>query len=244
MADNTPLNTQSSGSPIHSQPNTAEDTTKCFTSGTEVVSVIVGKEEPQVKHLVHESILRKCPFFGKCLDSGMKESQDKTIRLPEDSPAAIDVLIHWLYFEKVVPKVGRTFDSIEAYNVADKYALPQLQNALMDKYRASWKCLLLLPSSVSAIWDRTPEDCRLREAALDQLRWDIISSPAVYKGDKNKRAVQLKDLLKDKQELTEALFMKVAESASSNLKQKDAPPNPSMMTGCVYHIHENDKKCV
>jgi hypothetical protein len=52
----------------------------------------VGKEKTSFG--IHKIILcGKCPFFEKCLASGMKESNENTVKLPEDDPQAFEVAV-------------------------------------------------------------------------------------------------------------------------------------------------------
>ena len=62
-----------------------------------MVTVIVGTGEEEVKYMVHKNILCKCPFFKKCLSSGMGEQIESTVKLPVDDSDTLDVAINWLY---------------------------------------------------------------------------------------------------------------------------------------------------
>lgn len=222
-------------------PNSCSHPSSSFTAGSEVIAVIVGKGDAQIKHLVHENILRKCQFFDKCLSAGMKESQEKIITLPEDEPGAIDVVVTWLYCETLPANIDSTVGaSVSYYNTADKYGLPEQQNALLDQCRTGWNGLTLHPLHVLMIWKRSPEGSRLRQAALAQLRWNVVTSLTDYKGN-SERAWGLKQLLRNGGELSETLFMMMADTLVHG--RNIALPNPSQMTGCVYHVHEDGKNC-
>ena len=58
-------------------------------------TVLVGPSEAQF--IVHTHVLRRITWFVKCLDGGMKETQENIIRLPEDSPLVFSQFVRWLH---------------------------------------------------------------------------------------------------------------------------------------------------
>ena len=220
-------------------------TSSSFTAGTEIIKVVVGKGLEVVEHQVHKNILCRCPFFEKCLSSGMKEVLEKTVKMPDDNPDDMDIIINWLYHDKImIPNLGSS-RLISTYNLANKYGLPELQNAVVDQHRLSYKARDIWPRTVLAIWRDTIEGCKFRDVALDQLHHDIVANSSRYKDTKNdqSKATQLKELMKENGELVDALFWKMEEVAELKSAYRYGVTNPAQMTGCVYHMHEAGNTC-
>jgi hypothetical protein len=70
-----------------------------------VVSIYVG---PNRKHyVVHKQLLTsQSDYFDKALNGRFKEAEEGKIHLEEDDPAAVELLIGWLY-RGVIPGTGK-----------------------------------------------------------------------------------------------------------------------------------------
>ncbi|EXJ73381.1 uncharacterized protein A1O5_03141 [Cladophialophora psammophila CBS 110553] len=213
-----------------------------FTVSDDIITVTVGKE--QLRHLIHESVLWKCPFFDKCLHSGMREQEEKAIILPEDDPEDFAIIVKWLYAEKIPDDIN-WHRIIPAYNAASKFCMPELQNALVDALRSQMEDWCLTPEWVSHIWARTEEGSQLRELVLDAFCYDISKKPSRYNehnmehkadADGPKYAAQMGKCMEN-EELALALLWRFADPA---FRPK---AKPCKMKGCVYHVHEDEKKC-
>lgn len=70
-----------------------------------MVSIYVG---PERKHyVVHKRLLTsQSDYFDKALNGGFKEAEENKIHLEEDDPAAVGLLVGWLY-RGVIPGTGR-----------------------------------------------------------------------------------------------------------------------------------------
>ncbi|KFZ20216.1 hypothetical protein V502_03282 [Pseudogymnoascus sp. VKM F-4520 (FW-2644)] len=72
--------------------------------GDDIVTVYVGPREK--RYSVHKALLTsQSEYFEKALNGKFKEADEQTIRLPEDSPDAFDLLIGWLY-QNQIPALG------------------------------------------------------------------------------------------------------------------------------------------
>ncbi|KFY95133.1 hypothetical protein V500_02917 [Pseudogymnoascus sp. VKM F-4518 (FW-2643)] len=72
--------------------------------GDDIVTVYVGPREK--RYSVHKALLTsQSEYFEKALNGKFKEADEQTIRLPEDSPDAFDLLIGWLY-QNQIPVLG------------------------------------------------------------------------------------------------------------------------------------------
>jgi hypothetical protein len=198
-----------------------------------IITVTVGRDDRKRTYSLHEDVLvTKCPFFEKCLRSGMKEQVEQAVHLPEDNPEAFETVVKWMYAEKVPTSVkGNRIG--HAYILANKFCMTELQNALVDRYRAICKIAVINVTSVTWIWAHTPEDCKLREMSLDQLHFEILKSPSAYKN-----ADHFKELMKTGGKLVTEMYWK-----SVHQKETVTRENPAFLTGCVYHVHEDGKQC-
>ncbi|EXJ90017.1 hypothetical protein A1O3_03085 [Capronia epimyces CBS 606.96] len=222
---------------------------------SDIISVFVGQNK--LEYRLHEAILTtKSPFFEKCLCSGMKEQQEKKVYLPDVNPSEFDIMIMWMYTEKVNP--GRDNALITGvYLLADRFCMPDLQNGLVDAFRANYNTYLINPMTVKNIWRLTPEGCKLREAALDLMFNRLCQNPSQYRTASVGKsattpqkpesefaiefAIEFEKLLQENGPLPSALFWKRHDHNPPTAYS--LPPDPSSMSGCVYHVHANGKKC-
>jgi hypothetical protein len=74
--------------------------------GGDIVNLFVGPERK--RYAIHKNLLTKeSDYFDKALNGAFKEAEDQSIDLPEESPATVDLLVGWLYQDKI-PVVGST----------------------------------------------------------------------------------------------------------------------------------------
>ncbi|KFY10005.1 hypothetical protein V491_07847 [Pseudogymnoascus sp. VKM F-3775] len=72
--------------------------------GDDIVTVYVGPREK--RYSIHKALLTsQSEYFEKALNGKFREADEQTIRLPEDSPDAFDLLIGWLY-QNQIPVLG------------------------------------------------------------------------------------------------------------------------------------------
>lgn len=107
----------------------------------QITTILVGPEEQ--RFLVHTETLREVPFFQKCLDSGMIQSQENLIRLPEDNAEAFAEVVKWMYKGALCSKVRGNvtitseFDEdylkmMRIHLLARKLCIEELQNSTTD----------------------------------------------------------------------------------------------------------------
>ncbi|KIV80368.1 hypothetical protein PV11_07869 [Exophiala sideris] len=157
-----------------------DSTTESFTASP-IITVIVGEERKTYK--LHQSLLvKRSPFFAACINAGMKESQSAEVVLPEDSCLGFAIVADWIYLEKThgIPDHSHVEPTIRAYVMADKYCMPELQNALLDDLAAHWKGRWLAPNRVALIAELTNEDCPLYKLMVAQLAYDFVHHPCCY----------------------------------------------------------------
>jgi hypothetical protein len=171
----------------------------------------------------------------------MKETMESAVSLPEDNPAAFNIMAEWMYGTEVT--FGRKpEDLVTAYNLADKLCMPQLQNAIADHLRL--RKPLPSPNNASWVWKNLPDGSPLRQLILDQTHYlmttDLAYKPGVSGTDATK-AMLVEVMMRSNTELARALFWKAVDHGK--LQGFRDPTPPSKLIGCHYHIHEDGKKC-
>ena len=153
---------------------------------SEIVTVVVGQEKKSYK--LHRSLLvTKSSFFAKCLNSGMIEQEKNEIVLPEDSCRAFDFLADWIYYgsvQAIMPKPDIR-PKINAWVMADKYCMPEFQNALLDNLAAYWKEWCLHPIHVIGLVDLAGQNSPLYKLMLAVLAHNFVKSPEAYARSSN-----------------------------------------------------------
>jgi hypothetical protein len=131
---------------------------------------------------VHESVLtHSSSFFRAALTGGFKETQDKTVRLPDDSPLIFDSFVFWLYHGELPAKakgdaneladawVGDDANTVTRnlmylHIFSDKYGVADLARETLDTI---FLCLenpdiaSLMKSDVYDVFDTLPDSAQL-----------------------------------------------------------------------------------
>jgi hypothetical protein len=111
--------------------------------------LLVGKGDNQATVIVHKKVLcNASPFFEAACKPEWMKAEDKGIKMPEDDPEAINIMVWWMYrnelciTEEVMNReLGRTtqgaMQSIwglcaKLYVLGQKYQMPRLQVDAID----------------------------------------------------------------------------------------------------------------
>nr|KAK5448846.1 hypothetical protein LTR18_001934 [Exophiala xenobiotica] len=144
---------------------------------SDIVRVIVGKKRTVFK-LHRDVLMEKSPFFRKCLTSGMIEQQTNQVSLPEDSSRAFEFIVRWMYSTSILG-ARKDWEECEIYLImgawvlADKYCMPDLQNALIDELGFYWSKEYMNPDHLSWVADHANNESPLYRIALDQMAHDL-----------------------------------------------------------------------
>ena len=87
---------------------------------------------------VHKDLLEYCSdYFAKALGNSSKEPEQDKIYLAEESPAAVELFISWLYRGDDVLVATETSLAVllELYITADKWCLTEVQDAVVASTR-------------------------------------------------------------------------------------------------------------
>ncbi|KAF2641195.1 hypothetical protein P280DRAFT_479621 [Massarina eburnea CBS 473.64] len=146
-----------------------------------IIKVVVGLEGQSQTFFVHERLVTdRAPFFEKALHGQLKESDDKIIELPDDSPTVFFTYLQLLYTSKlpIKAKIGRPDDKnlrheydilVELYVLAEKLQDVDTRNIAIDAMIAKSRSEKSLPGmyNVQRIFDDTSEGSPLRQFVID-----------------------------------------------------------------------------
>ncbi|OBT49086.1 hypothetical protein VE00_00116 [Pseudogymnoascus sp. WSF 3629] len=167
--------------------------------GSDIVTVYVGPREK--RYSIHKALLTsQSEYFEKALNGKFKEADEQTIRLPEDSPDAFDLLIGWLY-QNQIPVLGYGPGPFDEFPRGIVVGATKLGNAALKPNRGTGSVAYLAHEEVSGtlfvqpqgnnnMRDRfehictqteynqySPEELRLQDYALNH-RFSDFSRPS------------------------------------------------------------------
>ncbi|KIW16005.1 hypothetical protein PV08_06056 [Exophiala spinifera] len=167
---------------MEAQEMSSDEEPQSFTISP-LVTVIVGKRRKLYK-LHRAQLMDKSPFFAACLSSGMVEQQKNEVVLPEDSCRGFDIVADWVYNKSEWDTVTMEGSMLRAYVLADKYGMPSLQNALIDKLGHFWTYKTRIrPARVLWLARNAMPECPLYRLATEQLAYELKKEGKHY-GDK------------------------------------------------------------
>lgn len=224
-----------------------------------LVIILVGPQEH--RFAVHAHVLRKVPFFRGCLDSGMKESGEGVIRMPEDLPRSVEFMIYWLYHEKLehdLNYVAKAWteaheddpralqkdaehnqlvkDYVSLYEFAKKMLCEDLMNLVVDNLRASWAEVRVAFGTVKVLLEHIgEEDDKLSELMMTCLAHDL-NDDGSYDHWSQQNRNHFHNLLQD---LNTARFV-----ATALVRFPRQTKDPAIgEDACIWHVHIDKPAC-
>ncbi|KAJ9603693.1 hypothetical protein H2200_011879 [Cladophialophora chaetospira] len=202
--------------------------------------------------VIHKDILIEAsPVFKAMLSAGMIEQQTNEITLPEDPARAFNILMVWAYGRNPPACTGdedSVVDAILTWKMADKYAMPQLQNVLIDELKEHWKQFHFYPRYLSWAVRNLPDTSELYKFLFDQLTYKLANRPYSYQlapqdstlaasglQCQEKRVRQLENLLSMGEDSAKLFW------AVQNLEKGKG--SPARLEGCHYHVHADGEEC-
>ncbi|KAG9531376.1 hypothetical protein KCU93_g1957, partial [Aureobasidium melanogenum] len=152
----------------------------CADMKERMMTLVVGSEEAHFTWF-HEVLSFHSSFFAGAIKySWSTESQDKIVRMPEDSADVVREFIRWITDHKVGGYgVGSNNPSltpwdywdlmVELYIFGNKYNIPRLQNVAINEIITLFQEQFAFPraSTIYKIYERTPFGVSLRELVTD-----------------------------------------------------------------------------
>ena len=156
---------------------------RCRFSDIEMVLLIVGREETEI--LVHENVLFKASsVFKTAFTSRFKEGSERTIYLPDDDAALMDVLVQSLYSPaSKLNGIDTTMELLHLYVLADKYDVVKIKNTICKRVLSSLHVERSLSargkndttcpkfSEVEFIYENTTSTAPMRRVLVDWFVW-------------------------------------------------------------------------
>ena len=214
------------------------------------ITILVGSEEK--KYTAHRDYLTRVPAFSACLEKGFKEGNENKIRLPEDDPVVVEMLLEYLYGGEVPLSSGwqehSGFESDDdyldaylarAYLAADKYCFEDFQNACIDRLKkwisSSQKGEKVSPALVLMELSRAGlVECKMRQFVIQQLGYHLAQG---YQAACDRDLHIGKLLEKGGLDVTE-----VMKAVINFGKMKNGGTQPARDPAkCLYHVHETSK---
>jgi hypothetical protein len=198
------------------------------------VKISVGTSKNLEAFQVHKKILcDRAAYFHKMFNSSFKEGIEQSATFPEDEPCTWKHFIGWLYKGIIEPQTGELeliTDRIKLFCLADKYGIPNLQDASMDSLITIFKSRNISPSlsSILSSYSLTSSGSKLRLYMARSFVFDALRSGEDFLDWTNKK---LLETLKDNDDLL------LDTLAYLRLQYGKAFPSPHQQPACDYHQH-------
>ena len=157
--------------------------------GGETATLVVGPEEERIA--VDKALLCKgAEFFRAAFNSGFKEGSTLVMKMPEEEPRLVKLVVIWLYagasnFGFPVKSPLPLEDILKLYVLAEKWILKDLQRGVYNEIEARTKNLKN-PEQCRELWSRIEDSsvrflviqqyCKLLDDALDEKLGKILSN--------------------------------------------------------------------
>ncbi len=199
---------------------------------------------PQTIFNVHENIICKSSdFFSKAVKGGWKESKDRSVELPDETPDTFGLYLHWLYRGTIPTKVDEAGAAgtneynrlARAFILGDKTGDGDFQDAVIDAMISKNKT----PTSngdywsperptIELIYENTLQSSKARKWLVDTY---IRSGSSDWMLDRADAADWPHEFLL---ELSAKLLGKTRLHVKDGVEEDHDP--------CLYHHHDSDDK--
>ncbi|KAF2151888.1 hypothetical protein K461DRAFT_294761 [Myriangium duriaei CBS 260.36] len=170
-----------SSSRSDTRPEPASSRRKRKSDFSDTATVLVGKHKTAFS--VHTAIIcRQSPFFKAALEGNWIESEQQTVKLPEDDPDTFSDFLKWLYSGTVDPPVAATSNEtrldisphINLYVLAEKLQTPDCKQKVLSVLWNFANRIKHIPVDVVVTaWDGTTAHDGLRPFLRD---WFMINA--------------------------------------------------------------------
>lgn len=209
-----------------------------------VITIYVGPKRKEYQ--VHKGLLASNDYWSKFLGSKLAEDS-QIVHLPKQHPDIWDLFVNWLYrgslkdisVEKVDVAENQARQYISLYICAEEWAIPALQNKIMDKLHG-WPTAIrywVYQGSIGHVYEAIPRDSPLRSYLVDSFLAE--SSWWEANCENGGGAAQLKSQL----DYGNQEFVLECFEALIQLTPKLKLRAPDRKIACTYHKHEDGKRC-
>jgi hypothetical protein len=189
---------------------------------------------------VHKKILcNQAAYFEKMFNGNFKEGIEQSATFPEDEPCTWKHFIGWLYKGIIEPQTGGpelVTDRIKLFCLAEKYGIPNLQDASMDSLITTFRSRNTSPSLFSILpsYSMTSSGSKLRLYIARSFVFDTLVSGEDFHDWTNRK---LLEAFKENDDLL------LDTLACLRLQYGKAFPRPHQQPACDYHQHAQDEPC-
>ena len=211
-----------------------------------IITIYVGPKRKE--YHVHKGLLASNDYWSKFLDSKLAEDS-QSVHLPQELSGSWDLFVNWLYrgnlkdicVENKDVATNQVILYIYLYTSAENWAIPALQNKIMDKLSAwttsSWECIPDIVTVIRHFYKHTVKGSPLRSYLVDSFLAE--SSGWEVNCENDGGAVRLKSQLDyGNQEFALECF-----EALIHLTPRSKLRAPDTKIACTYHKHEYGKRC-
>ena len=200
-----------------------------------LITIYVGPKRKEYQ--VHRGLLASNDHWSKFFDSKLAKGS-QIVHLPRELPGSWDLFVNWLYRgnlkdiceENEDVAACQVIQYIYLYTSAEKWAIPALQNKIMDKLHA-WKASLwgwFHSYSIRHVYKHNPKGSPLRSYLVDSF----LAEGSLCGKD-----------LKLELDCGNHEFAVECFEALMQLTPKSKLRAPDRKIACTYHKHEDGKKC-
>ncbi|KAF1960295.1 hypothetical protein CC80DRAFT_582855 [Byssothecium circinans] len=209
-------------------------------------TIVAGKDE--VKFVVHEALLiTQSVFFRAALTNGMKETQMKTVWLPDTPVSVLELFIFWVYHRRFPDKTkGDHEDMIALYRkdgdngtleersltklyvFGDNYDVPDLRRQAIDAMFKLMHDKIMSSTTIRYVFDELLEKDAMRRLLVDRV---CYSGGFLLDEDNDVDA-----------EIYPPGFLLALVRRYEYLVHDKKPGPDYSLDVCDYHEHETDKE--
>lgn len=207
---------------------------------SKITTLVVGVEEHEYR--VHQDLLSgNSPYFAAAVKEEWEEGQKRRIPLPDDSAAAVDLYVQWVYDRRVASRqpLEKLKDGqeelgvlIDSFIFGEKIQDGDFKDAIIDALISSVstigkedKCWYPAGEKVDRAYKGTPPGSPLRRLLVDMH---------VYHGHR--------DWVKDdaSPDFLVDLVRDLLDVCDVSLR---SDPTSQHVSSCPYHCHRDDAQC-
>ncbi|KAJ8060754.1 hypothetical protein OCU04_011058 [Sclerotinia nivalis] len=208
--------------------------------GTELAQIHVARgNRMKIFHVYKKKLCDKIPHFNHLFEGG----HDLFVKLPDTSPPTFDVLIEWIYTDRLrgieIVKVNdsdckifsMSWDPIQLYILAEKLLLPGLMDRAMEVVRKIDRSedFYYNQEALKLIYVRTSEGSNIRQYVTKRAAYAVRN----YGESSSLSTTDLLSAMENKD------FARDYLEVSRNWNLKDPRKGP----GCQFHAHWKDEEC-
>ena len=209
-----------------------------------VVTIYVGPKRKEYQ--VHKGLLASCERWRIYLDAKLTEDS-QTVHLPRHRADIWDPFVNWLYRGSLKDICVENEDmaktqmrqNVNLYVQAELWAIPALQNWIMDNLRArptsswDWPTRKL----IQRVYKYTHRDSPLRSYFVDSF----LSKSSLWDAECEDGGTAAR--LKSQLDCGNQEFVLECYKALVQLTPKSKLRAPDRKMGCTYHKHEDGERC-